>query len=66
MLKRAQKTQQSPKQPLKKLLMMPWTPLKAKLMPWAQRRSKQPKTLSMPLVKLLTPLKKLLQLQKKK
>jgi hypothetical protein len=67
MPKLAQKTQQqAPKQPLKKLLMMPWTLPKALRTPWVMQRSKQPKTLLLPLVKLLTPLKKLLKPLKKK
>ena len=36
MLKLAQKTQQAPKQPLKKPLMMPWMLLKALQTPWAK------------------------------
>jgi len=66
MLKLAQKTQLQPrKQRPKKLLMMPWMLLKAKLMPWAQQPLKQPKKLLMPLAKLLMPLKTLLKLLKK-
>ena len=66
MLKLAQKTRLQPrKQRPKKLLIVPWMLLKAKLMPWAQQPLKQPKKLLMPLAKLLMRLKTLLKLLKK-
>ena len=74
MPKLAQKTQQqAPKQPLKKLLMMPWMPLKVLRTPWALQPLKQPKMLLLPLVMLQTllatllmPPRKLLKRRKKK
>ena len=66
MPKLAQKTQQlAPKPALKKLLTMLWMLPKAKLMPWAQQPSKQPKKQLMPPMKPLMPLKKPLTLPKK-